>query len=359
MRIVVTKEGEEIINDLNNSIHFPFSSSISLKRNTTLKRISSFSKNKLNINNLSKNNIISNIQKSFYNKNDMKITPKELSMAKKIKISNPKLIRSHIFHRYFNYITSDTKKKILNIRNSLNLGELNSNEILIKKIKNNNSTIYESPKFILLKDLLSSKAYNKIKNNFINNEQEKKNSELSNPNLFRTTYKDINNDFEKVMNQTISSNKVNLINYLKWNDNVSFNFCNELSKYDEKKKYQLNKICQKYFNKKEKIKLKKNNDFEIEKELFKKEKEEINSIIKDFGISIKNGLNIIKNYQKKDEHTKFLNNQLINFKNKHWGKFNVKHLFIKNRSNSTNKSFNINNKNPYETLRNFDKYKAD
>ena len=182
---------------------------------------------------------------------------------------------------------------------------------------------------------------------------------MSNPNLFRTTYKDINNDFEKVMNQTISSNKVNLINYLKWNDNVSFNFCNELSKYDEKKKYQLNKICQKYFNKKEKIKLKKNNDFEIEKELFKKEKEEINSIIKDFGISIKNGLNIIKNYQKKDDHTKFLNNQLINFKNKHWGKFNVKHLYIKNRSNSTNKSFNINNKNPYETLRNFDKYKAD
>ena len=357
MRILITKEGEEIINNLNNSVHLQFSPTITIKKNSLLKRISSFSKNNFKSNNISKNTLISKIQESFYNKNDMKIIPKELSMAKKIKISKPKLIKSYIFYRYFNYLTLDTKKKVLNMRKSLNLGELNSNESLEQKIENHDSTISTTPKFVYLKDLLSNKTYDKIKNNFFNYEHEKKNSELSNPNLFRTKYKDINNDFEKVMNQTISSNKVNLINYLKWNNNVSFNFCNELSKYDEKKKYQLNKICQKFFKKNEKINVKKNND--LEKQLLNKEKEEINSIFKDFGNSIKNGLNVIQNYHKKDQ-TKFINNKLFNFRNKYWKRLNVDRLYIYNRSHSSNTLFDINNKTPnikYETLRNFYKYK--
>ncbi len=357
MRILITKEGEEIINNLNNSVHIPFSHNSTLKKNSLLKRISSFSINKFHKNKLSKNNIISKIQESFYNKNDMKISPKELSMAKKLTISKPKSIKTYILYKYFNYVTSDTKHKILNMRKSLNFEEINSNELFIKKNENDNSRIIETPKYVHLKDLLSNKTYDKIKNDFFNNEQEKKNSELSNPFLFRTTYKDINNDFEKIMNQTIGSNKVNLINYLKRNNNVSFIFCNELSKFDEKKKYLLNKICQKFFKKNEKIKVKKNNN--LEKELFNKEKDNINSIFKDFETSIKNGLNVIQNYHKKDQ-TKFLNNQLINFRNKYWQKFNVERLYIKKRSSSSNISFDINNKNPnikYETLRNFYKYK--
>ena len=174
MRILITKEGEEVISDLNNSVHLQFSPKITLKKNSLLKRISSFSKNNFKSKNVSKNNIISKIQESFYNKNDMKIIPKELSMAKKIKISKPKLIRSYIFYRYFNYLTLDTKKKVLNIRKSLNLGELNSNQSLVQKMENDNSTMSETPKFVYLKDLLSNKTYDKIKNDFFNNEQEKK-----------------------------------------------------------------------------------------------------------------------------------------------------------------------------------------
>ena len=236
MRILITKEGEEIINNLNNSVHIPFSHNSTLKKNSLLKRISSFSINKFHKNKLSKNNIISKIQESFYNKNDMKISPKELSMSKKLTISKPKSIKTYILYKYFNYVTSDTKNKILNMRKSLNFEEINSNELFIKKNENDNSRIIETPKYVHLKDLLSNKTYDKIKNDFFNNEQEKKKSELSNPFLFKTKYKDINKDFEKILNQTIGSNKVNLINYLKRNNNVSFIFCNELSKFDEKKK---------------------------------------------------------------------------------------------------------------------------
>ena len=49
----------------------------------------------------------------------MKITLKELSMVKKIKISKPKLIRVYILYNYFNYITFNIKNKILNMKKSL------------------------------------------------------------------------------------------------------------------------------------------------------------------------------------------------------------------------------------------------
>ena len=361
MRILITKDGENFIHDLNFSVNHPLTANKREKNQIKLKKNSSFSTykfiNKRNLKN--NNNSFSKIIKSFYERNDMEIDPKELSKARVIKISKPKIIGPHIFNKYFKYISYDTSKKILSMKDSLNRGVFNENgEFFPKTNETSNNNIYKNPSNVYLKDLLSSKTCEKIKNEFINFEKEKKKSVFSHPDLFRTIFKEKKEDIEtidKVMNLTINSNRVNLIKYLKDNDNISFKFCYELSKYNEEKKYKLNKICQKIFQRNKSVQLKNKNYNTIN---LSKEKKEINSNIKNLSHKLQSGIQIINNYKNKKDTTKFFNNQLNEMKIKYWKKYNVDHL-LRNKSNLVNHSLDVNRESTdikYETSRNFYKY---
>ena len=307
---------------------------------------------------------------SFYNRDESKINMNELIQAKKVKISQPKIIMTQAFiDKYDNY-DSNFKKNTNKLSNGLDNKEesLEKRENYIniddKKIIdiNTNSNIKTNmnldSNYGINSSLFSNKT-NKInlgkiisRNNLenlrkhiskFNKGPDDNRIFLDEQNIrsfnFRSRYENkqaTEEDMNLILNYSINPDKHSIIRYFQQEKNISPQYFENLLKYDESKMYKLNKICQMIFENKDNER--KFNNFKFlkfnrNKDKFNREKEGQN--LKDLQGIIKKSNSILDDYTTLINHDNFwrkhaYKDDIIKIKEKYWNKYKVDR-FLKNK----------------------------
>ena len=391
MRIVITKNGKIIVHELEDESPSEYekqkskyyqSSSISKLPNINTTNEELFKKYSTKNNEFlhqvlryrdtfqskrSSSVIDKNALDSFYNRDESKINMNELIQAKRVKLSQPKIIMTQAFLDKYEDYDSNFKKNINKLTNglenkdeSLEKVEKKESDINIedKKINDINSNMNLDSNYGINSSLFSSKT-NKInlgkiisRNNLENlRKQISKYNKgpddnrifLDEQNIrsfnFRSRYENkqaTEEDMDLILNYSINPDKQSIIRYYQQEKKISPQYFEKLLKYDEPKMYKLNKICQMIFRNKDNES--KFNDFKYfkfnrDKDKFNREKEGQN--LKDLQGIIKKSNSILDDYTTVQNHHNFwrkhaYKDDVIKIKEKYWDKYKVDR-FLKNK----------------------------
>ena len=348
MRIIITKEGNEIINDLSKSLNHNNNSYNPLIQNQIIlnennysslnikfpELLRSSSTPSINYNNNSKLISSQNQKKTDDSSNLSQINLNENRNKLKVKLLKLNLNKVKIPENQTNLYLQDklTESSIINEKINI-FSTLNKNNL---KIKNKYT----------LAEIINENCFSNLNKKILAEIERKKNNiYYSNQNL--RNYKDyynIFNDINKQKKREIDIKNSNLILYLKNKQNITKNFLNKLSKYNEKKLTKLDKISLKLLNKENK---------EMERKLFVENY--LKSVNQKELSECKNNLNIMKSklffsrnkildYKEKIQPAK--SKKLIyiplflEFEKKYWQKNNNYSRFY--HKNNLNKSKSVN-----------------
>ena len=368
MRIIITKEGNEIINDLSKSLNHNNNSYNPLIQNQIIlnenkysslnikfpELLRSSSTPSINYNNNSKLTSSQNQKKTDDSSNLSQINLNENRNKLKVKLLKLHLNRLKIPENQTNLYLQDklNESSIINLKTNIH-STLNKNNL---KIKNKYS----------LAEIINENCFNNLNKKILAEIDRKKNNIFySNQNLRNyKNYYNIFNDINEQKKREIDVNYSNLIFYLKNKKNITKNFLNKLSKYNEKKLTKLDKISLKLLNKENK---------EMERKLFVENY--LKSVNQKELSECKNNLNIMKSklffsrnkildYKEKIQPAK--SKKLIyiplflEFEKKYWkNKNNYSRFYHKNNLNKS-KSVNdlMNDINDYKNnlLKNYEIY---
>ena len=287
MRIIITKEGNEIINDLSKSLNHNNNSYNPLIQNQIIlnennysslnikfpELLRSSSTPSINYNNNSKLTSSQNQKKTDDSSNLSQINLNENRNKLKVKLLKLHLNKLKIPENQTNLYLQDklNESSIINQKTNIH-STLNKSNL---KIKNKYS----------LAEIINENCFNNLNKKILAEIERKKNNIFySNQNLRNyKNYYNIFNDINEQKKREIDVNYSNLIFYLKNKKNITKNFLNKLSKYNEKKLTKLDKISLKFLNKENK---------EVERKIF------VENYLKRFNqkelSECKNNLNIMK-----------------------------------------------------------------
>ncbi len=330
MRILVTKQGNIIIQEIDDAMPFYSQNLNSTSRfrgystdypikNSKYTKINSFSRT----NNIFKRS--PNLKK-YRNLEDTEITKEEMQSAKQIKLNEHKITFPKQFAE--KYERDGLNNNIINSSNNI-LPSLNS-----KKIENqegSNSSLIRKEKFLSLGEIIPNKSLTEMKKKIIKDRLIRDRATFITENDFRTPY-DPETDIQKFNNilngSKLNSNKSSLIRYLN-EKKVNPLTLKILSNQDGDKISKINKMCQTIFQNQDKEKL--FNDI-----VKNKATQKINNTKKEMQIGIKNIGNEInsiqeklKKYEKrvdnKEKYREYFNDMVIHYwLKKDYERFNKK-----------------------------------
>lgn len=356
MRIIITKNGKYIIQEMDNETtpiryqkisrnRFP-----SLYKRKSINNISeylrlnkkklSWGQNPPSRKSVSQNNSMNN----FFSRDVSKINSSELNKAKKVKLAKKKLnISQNLLDRY--YDADDAyKMKLSNFANELKRKQNKKNDSEMQEEKkdffefakntNNNSQI---KKRILLSEIIS-----KMNLKILKHQISKQNTGYDDTRLplndtnkdsfnFRSKFEDKKltlNNLKILLNIPINPDRKDLINYFKQQKEIRPHYFENFLKYDEQQIYKLNKICQLIFDQKENAK--KINEYlkekKINEEKLAKDKGMNSIMYVDKLMHETNG--IIGSYERykencKNKRNKIFKEQVRKIKNNYWDRYEV------------------------------------
>ena len=303
MRIIITKEGNEIINDLSKSLNHNKNSYNPLIQNKFILNENNYSSSNIkfpellrssstpsiNYNNNSKLTSSQNQKKTDDSSNLSQINLNENRNKLKVKLLKLHLNKLKIPENQTNLYLQDklNESSIINQKTNIH-STLNKNNL---KIKNKYS----------LAEIINENCFNNLNKKILAEIERKKNNIFySNQNLRNyKNYYNIFNDINEQKKREIDVNYSNLIFYLKNKKNITKNFLNKLSKYNEKKLTKLDKISLKFLNKENK---------EVERKIFVENY--LKSVNQKELSECKNNLNIMKS------KLFFSRNKILDYKDK-------------------------------------------
>ena len=349
MRILITKKGRTIIQEIDNNNSLNYSSNIKdlpflkryystghynrIKKSIINKKLQILKYNNNLSNNIqflnsSKNNnssfskITNNTAKSYRNNdinNSYDISENNISIIK-----NPKYIKLHnqklIFPSYFSDKYEKDSKESTNIIDS----NLNS-YIPTKRLNNLNISEFSDKKYYSLSEIIPKKNINEMKKKIIEDYNNKAKITRIDENHFRSIYHSKSNldKFNNLLfSSKIKSTKLSLIKYLN-EKKIEPKALTTLYQKDLAKINKLNQICKLYFINKEKIKI--YND-----KIKKKANDRVDNIKNKFQIEMKDAELKIDNFKYKlqkyryrlNEREKY-NDILFSIKNKYWDRYDL------------------------------------
>lgn len=241
MRIVITQNGEDFRNQLQESLKFNKAKSRSNSRSiSNKKRKKNKAKlyNKLEMSQRSQESI----SEFIHEQENMPNKAKELQVSAK-KIIIPKTIIEK-------YNADKAIKDNISILPSIKLPELNKDSSYNSspKLKGiSNGYLSESYK---LKELIPHKIIQNMKKDILIREKNKNLMYVMHSGDFRTKNKNEqnNNKIEEGLNRELNVDRGNLIAYINTKTNISDLFIRNMANYDENRLKNLNKACQKILN---------------------------------------------------------------------------------------------------------------
>ena len=370
MRIIITKEGNEIINDLSRSLNHNKNFYNPLIQGQMIINENNYSSSNFKLPDLLRSSSTPSINNNNYSKltslqnqkktNDSSILS-QLNLDENKNKFKGKLLKLHLTklnipENQSNLYLQDklTESSIINQKTNI-FSSINQNNL--SKIKKNKYSLAE---------IINENCFNNL-NKKISAEIDMKKSNIlySNQNLRKyKNYNYIFNDINEQKKREIDVNYSNLIFYLKNKKNITKNFLNKLSKYNEKKLTKLDKISLKFLNKENK---------EVERKIFVENY--LKSVNQKELSECKNNLNIMKSklffsrnkiLDYKDKFQPVKSKKLIyiplflEFEKKYWqNKNNYSRFYHKNNLNKS-KSVNdlMNDINDYKNnlLKNYEIY---
>ena len=312
---------------------------------------------------------------SFYNRDESKINLNELSQARRIKLSQPKINMSQAFLDKYDDYDINLKKKLTELSNNLisknsspqkseeskdkeknnegkntnidnNINQnINSNINLDSNYGFNSSSFSNKPNKINLGKIISRNNLITLRKQIskYNKGPDDNRIFLDEQNIrsynFRSRFENkqaTEEDMDLILNYSINPEKQSIIKYFQQEKNISPQYFENLLKYDEPQMYKLNKICQMIFRRKEdekKFNILKFNELKRDKEKFNRQKggqnlkalqniiKRSNSILDDYTI-VQNNHNFWRKHGYKED--------VVKIKEKFWDKYNVDR-FLKNK----------------------------
>ena len=327
MRILVTKQGNIIIQEIDDAMPFYSQNLNSTSRfrgystdypikNSKFSKINSFSRT----NNIFKRS--PNLKK-YRNLEDTEITKEEMQSAKQIKLNEHKITFPKQFaEKYESDILNANNNNIINSSNnvlpSLTNNNMNSNtekdfqSPLKSKISNVNNTSSNSflkqEKYLSLKEIIPVPSLYQMKKRILKDRKIRDRATVITENDFRSSYEP-ETDLQKFNNilQTsrVNSNKSNLIRYLN-EKKIAPLTVKILANTDVDKISKINKICQTIFSNQEKDKLFNEIVKNKAKQRINNTKKEFQSTITGLGSNMNEAKDKLKKYEKRiDEKEKY------------------------------------------------------
>ena len=194
----------------------------------------------------------SNFKKKYKNLEDSEITKEELQMAKQVKINEHKINFPKQFAE--KYESDVLNNNIINSSNNI-LPSLNSKKI--DGIEGSNSSLIRREKYLSLGEIIPNSSLNEMKKKIIKQRLIRDRDTVITENDFRSSY-DPETDIQKFNNilreSKLNSNKSSLIRYLN-EKKVNPLTLKILSNQDGDKISKINKMCQTIFQNQDKEKL--------------------------------------------------------------------------------------------------------
>ena len=358
MRILITKEGKIIMNELeeqdlpsqfkterifyknrmspqNNQIkkrnfHFiPIQHTYNNKhrRNLTLNNFYSINSsiNKSNKYKINKNN---NNNNNFNFNDDDDINIKSIKTLKSIKITNKKFnLPKSLTDKYYNNNIPPKQNKNNTIENNQNSILFNDNFPFLNTEPNENNK--NKIKFYSFREIIPKTTINSIKKQIISDKKIKDKLSKITEDKFRSNY-EIYTDLEKFNNildyPILNSNKKSLIKYLNVKKNLNPLNLNKILSYNNEQLNKVNKMCQQLFYIEEKNKLLK----EIMGEKIKSKKNESKIEANKKMDELKNDINEFKTclnkYNKQIDKKEKYRDRFNDVVNHYWTKYNYDKL---------------------------------
>ena len=377
MRIVITKNGTKIIEDLspNNSIDYnscnnnqiylsPIKNMNNLKKNKSVKHICFQKSSKINSENSSNANInennidINDMLKTLINKDNVrKINRKHLDNLKIINLKNNKKIKlpKLLENKYLLYDIFKTQSKskfvpdiLLSINDNIDNDHLNkeimkrtktfsdiSNNKSENSINKDETTLPRIRKAFPLKYIIGKESVKRLNKEMSKLEESCDVEKKLFPNNYfiKKNWENSKKNFDLSLNNEINSKNINLIEYLNKDKNISNIFLQKFSKFNNEQIDKLESISKKLLYKKEQ-----------DKQINKNIKNKIKTNIMNININFRQSLNNINDKLTKYEFiiNKDKDKFLINDKNKYleqfmdaeknWDKYNLERLYKKSSS---------------------------
>ena len=303
---------------------------------------------------------------SFYNRDESKINLNELNQARKVKLSHPKINMTQAFLDKYDDYDANYKKKLNDLsnglsskNNSIQKSEEKNDDEKINEDKNINSNINIESNYGFNSSTLFSTKNNKInlgqiisKNNLIDlRKQISKYNKgpddhrifLDEQNIrsfnFRSRYENkqaTEEDMDLILNYSINPDKQSIIKYFQQEKKISPQYFENLLKYDEPQMYKLNKICQMIFRRNDnenKFNALKFYQLNKDKDKFNRQKEGQN--LKDLQGTIKRSNSILDDYSVVQKNHNYwrkhgYKDDVMKIKEKYWDKYHVDR-FLKNK----------------------------
>ena len=395
MRIIVTKNGKHIIQELDeennigmgeenkndNNKRNRYLSGFKLPRlNKKFTSIKAFYENtkklKWGVNHRTKSVLSKRTMDNYFNRDESRINKQELEVAKKIKLAKPKINISQQFLNKYDDLDVTYKDKIKNLTNTLKssldknkeekvqneLNEqnkmfttinINTNKTKENIFNTNNKTTYknenanDSKKNIILGDIISRNNLLSLKTQISRDNVgyndtrlplDENNKDSFN---FRSKYEDKKSTIDSlsvILSLPMNPDRTNLIKYYKQDKDISPFYFENLVKYNEAQIYKLNKICQMLFHKKEEemkeLKIIQDKKFNKEKLL----KQRGNNYMSCVNKIINKTNGIIHGYTLKQEKNEIKKKKIYKevvkkMKNKYWDKYGVDKFYKENQIN--------------------------
>ena len=284
-----------------------------------------------------------NLLENFYHRDDVKIDEKELSKAKIIKLSHPKINMSQAFYEKYDDYGSGLKKRLENLTNNLSIKNENTkiensnNQNLDVNLEEDKTIFTPKERTIKLGNILSKNNIEILKEHFskINKGLNDVRLPLDENNLmcynFRTKFenkKTTQDEISYIKNYTINQDKINIIKYYQKDTPIYPQYVENLLKYNEQQMFKLNKICKKICDRDEKEKsildLNKKKLLSNNKTNKNKEVQNIN-ILKDI---MKRSNSIIDTHTNKQKKFNFwkkngYKESINKIKEKYWDRYNI------------------------------------
>ena len=252
-----------------------------------------------------------------------------------------------------NEIKTDNNSKIMNNTNNNNFSPMDSNN----GMNIINSSLISTNKFkrINLGDIISKNNLHNLRNKIskINKGSNDVRIPLDKQNLrsfnFRSKYENkqaTEDDMDLILNYGINSDKSSIIKYFQQKKFISPHYFENLLKYDESQLYKLNKICETFFEERQKeLDKKKWKFFESKND----DKYKSGTNLKDIENIIKKSDSVINDYSIASKNRKYW--KLRNYKEgaeqikkKYWIRYNVDR-FLKNKQKTALNNFPHTTKN--------------
>ena len=316
-----------------------------------------------------------NALESFYNRDESKINVNELTQARKVILSHPKINMSQAFLDKYDDFDANLKKKLNELSNNLNTNNsqsnskekvkqednkinenknidnnmtqnlnINSNNNLDSNYGFNSSLFSTRSKKINLGQIISKNNLSNLRKQIskYNKGPDDNRIPLNENNIrsynFRSRYENkqaTEDDMDLILNYSLNPDKQSIIKYFQQEKNISPYYFENLLKYDEPQMYRLNKICQMLIHRNENEN--RNNNLKYfnwkDKDKFNKQREnqnlrDLQGIIKKSNIILDDYTTVRNNHNFWRKHG--YKSDVMKIKEKYWDKYNV-NRFLKNK----------------------------